>query len=230
MTGENKARLTFIMVTACCLVFLAAQFRPFWYTQQILNEYALTPVVVMNGLNLFSLISYMFIHLSFGHLLGNMFVLISVGTILEENIGSTKFGLVYIVSGIASGLLHSSVNPSSTIPVIGASGAIFGLIALLLLLMPFHLTTALLFPLPGVIVGLIMIAVEITSVTVGADVGIAHDIHIYGFLVGGIGAFAVDYGRALRGLIIALIILVALYFSSTILNEYPIFQLQYYLR
>lgn len=230
MTGENKARFTFIMVTACCLIFLATQFRPFWYTQQILNEYALTPAVVMNGLDLFSLVSYMFIHLSFGHLLGNMFVLISVGTILEENIGSTKFALVYISSGVLSGLLHSSVNPSSMIPVIGASGAIFGLIALLLLLMPFHLTTALLFPLPGVIVGLIMIAVEITSVTVGADVGIAHDIHIYGFLVGGIGAFAVDYGKALRGLIIAIIILVALYFSSTILNEYPIFQLQYYLR
>jgi membrane associated rhomboid family serine protease len=111
--------------------------------------------------------------------------------------------------------------------VIGASGAIFGLIALLLLLMPFHLTTALLIPLPGVIVGLIMIAVEITSVTVGTDVGIAHDIHIYGFLVGGLGAFAIDYTKALRGLVIAVVILIIIYLSSMLLSEVPLTQLHY---
>ena len=224
MADGNRAKFTILVVTICCLVFLAAQFSPLWYTQQILKKYALTPVAVMHGLNLLSLISYMFVHIGFGHLIGNMFVLISVGTILEENIGSLKFGSIYIASGVVSGLIHSSITPSSNLPVIGASGAIFGLIALLLLLMPFHLTTALLFPLPGVVVGLIMIAVEITSVTVGADLGIAHDIHIYGFLVGGIGAFTVDYSRALRGLIIAIIILIALYFSSTLLNEFPVLQ------
>jgi membrane associated rhomboid family serine protease len=227
MNSKARANFTFFVVISCSLIFLASQLGPFWFIPQILQEYALIPLNVVNGLNTFSLISYMFVHLSLGHLIGNMFVLISVGMTLEENIGSFKFGTIYISSGIFSGVFHCLINPYSSTPVIGASGAIFGLIALLLLLMPFHLTTALLIPLPGVIVGLIMIAVEITSVTVGTDVGIAHDIHIYGFLVGGLGAFAIDYTKALRGLVIAVVILIIIYLSSMLLSEVPLTQLHY---
>ncbi|MCW4049433.1 MAG: rhomboid family intramembrane serine protease [Candidatus Bathyarchaeota archaeon] len=172
---------------------------------------SLLPSDIMNGQNRFSLITYMFIHLNLMHLVTNMFVLMSVGTVLERRVGSLRFALVYLFSGIIGGLLHSSVDPSSISPVIGASGAVFGLIAMLLLLMPFMITTALVIPLPGVVVGIGMLVVEVMSLLLNQDVSVAHDIHLYGFLVGGVSAFVIDYNKALRGLIIAVVALLALY-------------------
>jgi hypothetical protein len=84
--------------------------------------------------------------------------------------------------------------------------------------MPFEVTTAMIIPLPGVAVGIIMLLVEVSSLLVDPGSTVAHDIHLYGFLFGGLGAFAVDYGRALRGLMIASAILVALYVWAVYFN------------
>jgi membrane associated rhomboid family serine protease len=141
-----------------------------------------------------------------------MFVLFSVGRAVESKIGSTKFGLTYIGAGVFSGLMHAMFNQGSDIPVVGASGAVFGAIAVLLLLMPFRFTSAMLIPLPGVVLGISMIVVEVTSIILSKDVFIAHDIHLYGFLVGGIASFGIDYELALRGLVISVIILLGLFY------------------
>ncbi|TRO54034.1 rhomboid family intramembrane serine protease, partial [Candidatus Bathyarchaeota archaeon] len=117
----------------------------------------------------------------------------------------------YVGSGVLAGLAHAVINPSSSIPVIGASGAIFGLIAVLLLLMPFEITTAMILPLPGVVVGIILLVIEVLSLLSNPGSDIAHDIHLYGFFFGGVAAFIVDYDKAVRGLIVAAITLVALY-------------------
>jgi hypothetical protein len=134
-------------------------------------------------------------------------------------VGARRFSLIYLGSGVLAGLAHVAMNPHSSIPVVGASGAIFGLIAVLLLLMPFEVTTAMIIPLPGVAVGIIMLMVEVSSLLMNPGSMVAHDIHLYGFLFGGLGAFAVDYDKALRGLVIAAIILVALYVWAIYFNE-----------
>jgi membrane associated rhomboid family serine protease len=59
--------------------------------------------------------------------------------------------------------------------------------------------------------GLLLVLVEVTAVMVGVESGVAHDMHLYGFFVGCVGAFAIDQERAFRGLVIALLILLALY-------------------
>jgi membrane associated rhomboid family serine protease len=158
-----------------------------------------------------TLFTYMFLHGNLAHLASNMFVLHSVGREVERDVGSISFTLVYLASGTAAGFIHLAVNPASNVPVIGASGAIFGLIAVMLLLIPFKITTALILPLPGVVMGLLLVLVEVAAVMVGVESGIAHDMHLYGFFVGCVGAFAIDRERAFRGLVIALLILVALY-------------------
>ena len=141
-----------------------------------------------------------------------MFVLFSVGRAVESEIGSKKFGVIYLISGILSGYLHALFNPSSYVLVIGASGAIFGAIALLLLMMPFKFTSAMIIPVPGVVLGITMLVVEVGSILFNNDVWIAHDIHLYGFLVGGLSSFGIDYDRALRGLIISVAVLLVLYY------------------
>ncbi len=182
-------------------------------------RYSVVPTLVLSGRSTLSLVTYIFLHAGFQHLMTNMFVLFTVGRAVEKEVGARRFSLIYLGSGVLAGLAHVAMNPYSSIPVVGASGAIFGLIAVLLLLMPFEVTTAMIIPLPGVAVGIIMLIVEVSSLLMNPGSMVAHDIHLYGFLFGGLGAFAVDYDKALRGLVIAAIILVALYVWAIYFNE-----------
>ena len=182
-------------------------------------RYSVVPTLVLSGRSTLSLVTYIFLHAGFQHLMTNMFVLFTVGRAVEKGVGARRFSLIYLGSGVLAGLAHVAMNPHSSIPVVGASGAIFGLIAVLLLLMPFEVTTAMIIPLPGVAVGIIMLIVEVSSLLMNPGSMVAHDIHLYGFLFGGLGAFAVDYDKALRGLVIAAIILVALYVWAIYFNE-----------
>jgi len=112
-------------------------FLPNPLMMSIYSQYAIMPSTFFTSQNYLSLFTYQFLHLNFQHLASNMFVLFSVGRAVESEIGSKKFGVIYLASGILSGYLHALFNPSSYVLVIGASGAIFGAIALLLLMMPF---------------------------------------------------------------------------------------------
>jgi membrane associated rhomboid family serine protease len=208
--GKSKPKVTNALIAICILIFLATLFGSKSLAVNLLYEYGLIPsmVSVASPLTLFT---YMFLHGNLAHLASNVFVLHSVGREVERDVGSIWFTLVYLASGAAAGLIHLVVNPASNVPVVGASGSIFGLIAVMLLLMPFKITTALVLPLPGVVMGLLLVLVEVTAVMVGVESGVAHDMHLYGFFVGCVGAFAIDQERAFRGLVIALLILLALY-------------------
>jgi membrane associated rhomboid family serine protease len=200
------------------LVYLVALLAPEDMVYGLVLRYGVVPILVSSGRGVVSLVTYMFLHAGFQHLVTNMFVLFTVGRAIEKEVGTARFSLIYLGSGVLGGLAHAAVNPRSSVPVVGASGAIFGLIAVLVLLMPFEVTTAMIIPLPGVAVGIIMLLVEVSSLLVDPGSTVAHDIHLYGFLFGGLGAFAVDYGRALRGFVIASAILVALYVWAVYFN------------
>jgi membrane associated rhomboid family serine protease len=77
--------------------------------------------------------------------------------------------------------------------------------------MPFKLTYALVIPLPSVVVGLMLVLVESSAIWLANDIAIAHDAHIVGFIVGSAYAFILDKRRALKGLVIASVILVLMY-------------------
>ena len=211
MYRRHEPVFTYLFVMVCALVFFGGFMMPESFFHVLIAEYSLQPATFMSDQNFLSLFSYMFLHINLQHLLSNMFVLLSVGRAVESEVGGAKFGLVLIGSGVVSGYIHVLNNPASTMPVLGASGAVFGAIAMLLLLMPFKFTSALFIPLPGVLLGLGMLAVEVVSLLYANDSNVAHDIHLYGFLVGGIGAFGLDYNKAMRGLLISVLTLVALY-------------------
>ena len=78
--------------------------------------------------------------------------------------------------------------------------------------MPFKITYALAVPLPSVAVGLMLSIVELYSLYIPTDLTIAHDAHIVGFAYGCIYAFIVDKRRALKGLVVALIVLGVRYY------------------
>lgn len=83
-----------------------------------------------------TLISYMFLHGDFFHLAGNMLFLWVFGDNVEDAMGHLKFLFFYLVCGVAAGLVHAVMMPMSQDALIGASGAVSGVIAAYLMLHP----------------------------------------------------------------------------------------------
>jgi hypothetical protein len=88
------------------------------------------------GEQAFALLSFMFLHGGFFHLLGNMWSLYIFGDNVEDRMGPTRFLLFYLLCGWASGFAHLWSNWASTVPTIGASGAIAGVMGAYLILFP----------------------------------------------------------------------------------------------
>lgn len=84
----------------------------------------------------FSLFSFMFLHGGFWHLLGNMWSLYIFGDNVEDRLGHFRYAAFYILCGWLSGLSHMVFNLHSTVPTIGASGAIAGVMGAYVLLYP----------------------------------------------------------------------------------------------
>lgn len=88
------------------------------------------------GQQIFSLLSFMFLHGGFWHLLGNMWSLYIFGDNVEDSLGHLRYLIFYLLCGLASGMSHLVVNLNSTIPTIGASGAIAGVMGAYFILFP----------------------------------------------------------------------------------------------
>jgi membrane associated rhomboid family serine protease len=93
--------------------------------QAFIETYALVPARLSPA----SLLTSMFLHGGFMHILSNMWTLWVFGPALEDRLGSRRFLALYLVSGLAASLLHIIANWSSAVPALGASGAIAGVIA-----------------------------------------------------------------------------------------------------
>ncbi|MEJ2478420.1 MAG: rhomboid family intramembrane serine protease [Desulfobacterales bacterium] len=85
---------------------------------------------------LVSLLSFMVLHGSFGHILGNMWSLYIFGDNVEDRLGHPRYLAFYLMCGLASGISHLIINWHSNIPTIGASGAIAGVMGAYFILYP----------------------------------------------------------------------------------------------
>ena len=88
------------------------------------------------GQQVFSFLSFMFLHGSFWHILGNMWSLYIFGDNVEDHLGPVRYALFYLLCGMASGLSHLVLNLHSNVPTIGASGAIAGVMGAYFVLHP----------------------------------------------------------------------------------------------
>jgi membrane associated rhomboid family serine protease len=104
--------------------------------ENAIARYAVTPVDITAGRHLGTLITSMFLHANLLHVAGNMLFLWIFGNNVEDKLGELKFLIVYFASGIGGSLLQIFITPDSTIPMLGASGAISGLLAAYVLYFP----------------------------------------------------------------------------------------------
>lgn len=147
--------ITWMLVIVNVLVFVLIEL-PLGQVQlnQLIGIYGVTPDLcaapILKGLSLASipglgvlfngcaipLITSMFLHGGWVHIIGNMWVLIIFGDNVEDRMGSIRFLLFYLVCGVASGLTQAFVAPTSQVPAIGASGAIAGVLAAYMIFFP----------------------------------------------------------------------------------------------
>jgi membrane associated rhomboid family serine protease len=119
-------------------VFLFLYFFVGGKLEDAILNYGAIPNQILKGKNLENLISSMFLHAGFSHLVGNMWFLWIFGDNVENKIGKLKYLLFYFLAGILAAYIHSLLVPidQKGIPVVGASGAISGILGAYLVLFP----------------------------------------------------------------------------------------------
>jgi membrane associated rhomboid family serine protease len=148
----------------------------------------------LGGLTWQGLLSSMFLHGSWMHLIGNMWFLWIFGNNVEDSMGHLRFAVFYLLSGLVAALAHVASDPSSTVPMVGASGAISSIMGAYMVLYPRARVDTLFFfvifvrvvPLPAfVMLGYWMVIQLLSSVGAPASGGgVAYLAHIGGFVAG----------------------------------------------
>lgn len=110
------------------------------WQERLINAFALIPRrLVLDWSNPFeyaTIFTSMFMHGGWAHLLSNMLALYIFGDNVEDRMGSGRYLVFYLLSGVAAALAHVFFNPLSPLPTVGASGAISGVLAAYLLFFP----------------------------------------------------------------------------------------------
>lgn len=191
---ERRPVLTISLIVLNVAIFVLSYLSGFYGS--IVEEYGMVPVEIVNGSELSTIFTSMFLHGGILHLVGNVWFLWIFGDNIEDLYGRPKFLLIYIGSGIFASLAHVALNPSSTIPTIGASGAIAGILGAYIVKYPRAKVVTLLFiflfiqivKIPsfiflGIWIGLQFLSASVATIA-GTEVTIAYWAHIGGFLAG----------------------------------------------
>jgi membrane associated rhomboid family serine protease len=157
-------------------------------------RYSMKPAEIARGEHLETLFTSMFMHANFLHIFGNMLYLWVFGDELEANyLGPIRFVLFYFICGLAAGFLQIAVSPSSTVPNLGASGAIAGVLGGFQIIFPRDRILVYIFPFwharitSFVLIGFWFISQLISgvgSISSTAQSGVAYFAHIGGFIAG----------------------------------------------
>src|SRR5471030_929231 len=190
----------YITITIIALNALAWLFE-LSLPRDVLNNFLTLYGVVPAYFSAPTLVTSMFLHGSWSHVLGNMWYLWIFGDNVEDRVGHGRFIVFYLLCGILAALGQVAIDPSSTVPTIGASGAIAGVMGAYFVLYP-HSRVLTLIPwiflqiveVPAIVLlGFWFVmqlfsagAIAVTASNSGAG-GVAFAAHVAGFVVGMVG-------------------------------------------
>ena len=135
---SNKPIVTYFLIGLCVLIFLLQISSQSYKTGQLFYSYGLIPSVLMGNnqlpLDLYAVPAYltiftsMFMHGGFMHLIGNMLYMWIFADNIEDNLGPRKFLIFYLLAGIGAAMTQVFMDVQSQVPMVGASGAIGGVL------------------------------------------------------------------------------------------------------
>ncbi len=170
------------LLIANAAVFVLQMLLP---TFNLERNLGLVPYAVVHSFALWQLVSYMFLHGGFMHIFFNMFALYMFGTDLERQWGTREFLKFYFIAGIGAAVITFLLQVNSTVPVIGASGAIYGILVAFAVLYPNRLVYIwFLFPIKVKYLVMVLIGLGVLASWSQHSDGIAHFTHLGGALVG----------------------------------------------
>jgi len=171
--------LTFYIIMLNVIFFVIQIFLPVFT-----ETFVLLPSLALSGYY-FQFISYMFLHGSLIHIALNMFVFAIFGFPLEQTIGRTRFLTVYVLSGLGSAVFYILMMASYDISLLGASGAVFGILAAYAFKYPRQWVYLFgLFPLPAAVLIVFLLIEETFLGVLGLQPGIANFGHVGGIITG----------------------------------------------
>jgi membrane associated rhomboid family serine protease len=190
---RRPATVTALLIGINLFCFLFEIAQPPYLERAFVDRYALVP----DHFRASALLTSMFLHGGWMHLIGNMWFLWVFGSHVEEALGSAKFTLFYLLGGIASAFVQFILNLGSPIPTLGASGAIACVMGGFLLLYPRARIVTLVFiivfittvELPAAFMLVYWFAIQLLSgigslSTFTDQGGVAWFAHVGGFLAG----------------------------------------------
>ena len=194
----NKPVVTYFIIILCVLIFLIQLSSQTYKSGQLFYSYGLIPSVLMGNKQLpldlyiipayLTIFSSMFMHGGFMHLIGNMLYMWIFADNIEDSLGPKKFIIFYLLSGIGAAMTQVLMDTHSQIPMVGASGAIGGVLgaylinhpnARVLVLIPFGFFSQLIKIRSLYVLGFWFILQFISS-----GGGVAYAAHIGGFVSG----------------------------------------------
>ena len=157
-----------------------------------INLYGLVPQAFLSGHNNFAVAASLFLHAGFLHLLGNMWFLWIFGANVERRLGGFKFLVFYLICGLGSALLYSLAAVNKEVPVIGASGAVGGILGAYLVFFPRNKIKSLvpliliwtIISVPAAFFILAWFVLQFVSLVFGSNDMVAYWGHIGGFMTG----------------------------------------------
>ena len=201
---SGKPLVTYFLIGICVVLFLAQFGSESYKTGQLFYSYGLIPSVLMGHDQLpsdlykvpasITIFSSMFLHGGFMHLAGNMLYMWIFADNIEDNLGPTKFLIFYLISGVGAAMAQVLMDTHSQIPMVGASGAIGGVLgaylinhpqARVLVLIPFGFFSQLIKIRAIYVLGFWFVLQFInSSMTSSNGGGVAYAAHIGGFVSG----------------------------------------------
>ena len=204
--GGYKPLFSYAFIGINVLVFLFQATMAPSIAQNFVMEYGAIPIEILAGEDWGTLFTSIFLHGGWMHLLGNMMFLWVFADNIEAIIGNANFLIFYLLGGLAASAAHVFFNPMSTIPAVGASGAISAVLGAYLVVFPHSRIKTLVFyifiSIPAIVfLGLWIVQQLINGFgALGASAhtgGVAWWAHIGGFAFGFIAGFFIK--RSYRG-------------------------------
>jgi rhomboid family protein len=140
-TQPVKPVVTWLLIAVNLIVFFYEAEASQEGLERLINALSLTPAALTGAVHAgvppsLTLVTYQFFHADLGHLFGNMIFLWVFGDDVERALGRARYLLFYLMSGVIGGLMFLANDPRSPIQLIGASGAIAGVVVAYLMLRP----------------------------------------------------------------------------------------------
>ncbi len=186
--------VTYALIALNALVFLWRQSASLGEDIAFERHWGVTPALMFgqNGLDVFHryapLVTYMFLHGGWAHILGNMLFLWIFGDDIEDALGHVRFVAFYLMCGVAGALLYSAFATHPEAPLVGASGAIAGVMGAYLMIRPCAHVRVLVFvrivAIRAMYVILAWAALQVWHVLTPGEGAVAWWAHIGGLLMG----------------------------------------------